>query len=151
MRDVSLYLTQDEVRDAVNAKVRATLSPETKVIVGHSLGSVVAYDVLMRNQPGENVRSTYLTVGSPLGLSPIRDALGDLGNPAAEAGWANHYDERDIVALHPLDGRNFPVEPTISNDNSVRNHTDNRHGIAGYLDDPRVAAAIHTGLTGGTA
>ena len=46
------------------------------------------------------------------------------------------------MALYPLDSDNFPVQPAITNNNTVRNHTDNRHGIDGYLDDPSIAKII---------
>jgi hypothetical protein len=49
---------------------------------------------------------------------------------------------RDVVALYPLDKNNFPIQPAIDNNAAVRNKTDNRHGIAGYLDDPNVAKRI---------
>jgi hypothetical protein len=52
--------------------------------------------------------------------------------------WSNAFDTRDIVALYPLDPANFPVSPAITNYNKVNNHTDNRHGIDGYLDNPIV-------------
>ena len=51
-------------------------------------------------------------------------------------------DERDVVALHPLDSANFNIDPAIENKTDVNNHTDNRHGITGYLDDATVAKRI---------
>jgi hypothetical protein len=42
----------------------------------------------------------------------------------------------------PLDAKNFDVAPPIENKRDVMNFTDNRHGIAGYLADPVVAAKI---------
>ncbi len=44
--------------------------------------------------------------------------------------------------LYPLDASNFPVSPAIENNSAVKNHTDNRHGIAGYLDDATAAKRI---------
>ncbi|MNP80307.1 hypothetical protein D3C76_1783670 [compost metagenome] len=60
--------------------------------------------------------------------------------------WYNAFDTRDVVSLYPLDGANFPVSGTIENNSMVRNHTDNRHGIDGYLDDTNVARRILDGL-----
>ena len=56
--------------------------------------------------------------------------------------WYNAYDERDVVSLYPLDDSNFPVTPPMENFSNVKNHTSNRHGIAGYLDDTSVARKI---------
>ena len=58
-------------------------------------------------------------------------------------------DNRDVVALHPLDTSNLPIypeNPAIENKTDVRNRTDNRHGIAGYLDDAEVARRIYNAL-----
>jgi hypothetical protein len=61
--------------------------------------------------------------------------------------WFNALDHRDIVALYPLDADHFGVEPAIENKTDVENHTDNRHGISGYLDDEVVARRIFDALT----
>jgi hypothetical protein len=45
----------------------------------------------------------------------------------------------------PLDRKNFGV-PGIENKVDVDNHTKNRHGIAGYLDDAEVASRIHEAI-----
>jgi hypothetical protein len=77
-----------------------------------------------------------------LGIRAIRDELRPLRYPQVVQTWYNAFDPRDVVALYPLDGNNLPLTPPIENYGGVKNHTDNRHGIAGYLDDPRVAARI---------
>jgi len=51
-----------------------------------------------------------------------------------------------LWALHPLDSVNFNISPSIENKTDVNNHTDNRHGIAGYLDDATVAIQIRNAL-----
>jgi len=89
----------------------------------------------------------YVTVGSPLGLKAIKRQLDTpLAMPPCAKGWYNAMDERDVVVLHPLDSKNFPIQPPIENKTNVNNHTDNRHGIVGYLDDPDVARSIYTAL-----
>ena len=40
----------------------------------------------------------------------------------------------------------LPLEPAVTNFNQVKNHTDNRHGIDGYLDDMTVARWILNAL-----
>lgn len=144
LRDVFLYTKRDIVRDAIDEIVSAKLTPDTALVVGHSLGSVVGYNVL-RAAPG-NVKA-YVTVGSPLGIHAIRRTFDAIRNPVPKKDcWYNAYDPRDIVALNPLDTANFDVTPGIVNNGAVSNHTDNRHGIIGYLDDMEVARAIHAAL-----
>ncbi|MBI5320103.1 hypothetical protein [Bradyrhizobium sp.] len=144
LRDVFLYTKRDIVQGAIDEIVSAKLTPDTTLVVGHSLGSVVGYNVL-RAAP-KNVKA-YITVGSPLGIRAIRRALGAISNPLQKRDcWYNAYDHRDIVALNPLDTANFDVAPAIVNNGAVSNHTDNRHGIIGYLDDMEVARTIHAAL-----
>ena len=58
------------------------------------------------------------------------------------AAWYNAFDTRDTIALYPLNKSNFPVTPEVENYDGVKNQTDNRHGIVGYLNDPQIAGRI---------
>jgi hypothetical protein len=145
LREVFLYVSRREVTDAINALVAAKLTNEPTIVIGHSLGSVVAYNVIKAQRRATDLRR-FITVGSPLGLRAISSKLGVVENIARPADWYNAYDERDIVALNPLDGKWFPVRPKIVNNNRVANTTDNRHGIVGYLNDRDVAAQVAAAL-----
>jgi hypothetical protein len=145
LKDVFLYLTRKSVARAIDETVEDMLTDEPTIIISHSLGSVVAYNVLRRKKADIKLRK-FITVGSPLGITAISSRLGLIENPAAMVGWYNAYDERDVVALNPLDSSYFPTNPSIMNNNGVKNHTPNRHGIAGYLNDGGVAAAFISGV-----
>lgn len=147
LTDVYLYVNKPAVTRAIDTVVEKSLTSEPTIVVGHSLGSVVAYNVLCNNINNLNVVS-FITVGSPLGIKMISSKLGLLKNPSPANGWYNAYDERDVVALNPLDNKYFPTTPEIVNNNSVKNQTDNRHGIAGYLNDSNIAAQIAKFLDG---
>ncbi|MFK0690083.1 alpha/beta fold hydrolase [Mesorhizobium sp. IMUNJ 23033] len=139
-RDVFLYTTNFAVQDAIDAIVAQQLTEQPTIVVGHSLGSIVAYHVL-RAHPQMSV-PLYVSVGCPLGITSIRDQFRPLKYPVAVSAWFNAFDKRDVVALYPLDVFNFPVTPQIENYDEVDNQTDNRHGIAGYLNNKSVAARI---------
>jgi hypothetical protein len=79
-------------------------------------------------------------------VKAIKAALAPIEHPQCVTRWFNAMDERDVVALFPLTAERFNVDPAIENKNDVRNHTSNRHGISGYLDDAEVARRIHTAL-----
>jgi hypothetical protein len=145
-RDVYLYSTRSGVRDAIDAIVTKKLSEEPTLVVGHSLGTVVAYSVLTRDTRAIHI-PLLVTVGSPLGVRAIRDQFIPIQSPGSVKSWYNAYDPRDVVALYPLDATSFPVTPPIENYGKVKNHTDNRHGIDGYLDDPVVVGKIATLLS----
>jgi hypothetical protein len=140
-RDVFLYTTRPGVRDEIDRIVAAKLTDQPTVVIGHSLGSVVAYSVLTTDRRALQV-PLLVTVGSPLAVRAIRDQFRPLRSPAPVAAWYNAYDPRDVVALYPLDANNFPVQPPVINNGNIENSTDNRHGIVGYLNDPEVAKRV---------
>jgi hypothetical protein len=152
--DVYQYLKNSVIREKIETGVSAALTPGVEtVVVAHSLGTVVAYNLLRREglQRGWQV-PLFVTLGSPLAVSAIRKSLKNFGTtrcPECASAWFNAMDERDVVALYPLDTQRFPlnpVDPAIENKLDVQNKTRNRHGIAGYLDDAEVARRIYDSL-----
>jgi hypothetical protein len=148
-RDVFVYLTNGNVRKAINKIVAQAVTGPPAVIVSHSLGTIIAYDVLRAIGTAVTV-PLFVTLGSPLGLSSVQSRLVPpaLSMPGGVKRWFNAYDKRDVVALKPLDSAHFPIKPPIQNKGDVNNHTDNRHGIAGYLDDPTVDRLLWEALGG---
>jgi hypothetical protein len=55
-------------------------------------------------------------------------------------------DDRDTMALYPLDNSHFRVTPPIENKTDMDNLAENRHGITGYLSDAVVANRIYDAL-----
>jgi len=66
LKHVRSYLHDQAIRQAVRERVEQAVDPETRVMVGHSLGSVVAYEVLCAHS--EWPVRTLVTLGSPLGI-----------------------------------------------------------------------------------
>ena len=128
--------------------VAKEFTEEPAVVVGHSLGTVVAYNILRTDRRALKV-PLLVSVGSPLGIRAIREQFVPLRFPSPPLGaWYNAFDTRDTIALYPLDKDNFPVTPPIENYSGVRNQTDNRHGIVGYLNNAEVAKRILDALLG---
>ena len=119
---------------------------EPTVVVGHSFGSIVAFRMLRAGGRITCPVRALITVGSPLGIGAVRRALEPIGHPPLVRSWQNAFDERDVVALHPLDDVHFPVVPGIRNHGDVRNESDNHHKIEGYLTDPTVAGWLADAL-----
>lgn len=144
-RDVYVYMTNKAVRKAIDDIVAAEIESGPCVVVGHSLGTIVGYNVLRKSLSVS--QKPYITVGSPLGIQAIKKRLETpLTMPSCTKTWFNAMDDRDVVALHPLDGKHFPIAPPIENKTNVDNHSENRHGIDGYLDDADVANKIYQAL-----
>jgi hypothetical protein len=147
-RDVYQYLKNPTVRKKIDDGVLQAMLPGVPtVVVSHSLGTVVAYNLLKREGAARGwVVPLFVTLGSPLGVSAIRQAMSPIEHPSCVGAWFNAMDERDVVALYPLTRERFDVDPPIVNKIDVQNHTDNRHGIGGYLDDEEVARRIHAAV-----
>jgi hypothetical protein len=152
LKQVSTYFDDKKKRAAIQEKVAGAIADDTRVIVGHSLGSVVAYEVLFAH-PHEEVRA-LVTLGSPLGLrNVVFDRLRPA--PAAPPGskravgawppvrmWANVADTGDVVAavedLRPLFGAGI---------RQLRVHNGAKaHDMTSYLTDPRTGELILAGL-----
>jgi hypothetical protein len=143
--DVWRYLRNPGTQTAIESGVRKALPPQAdSVVVAHSLGTVVAYNLLERDGDIAGWKVPLLvTVGSPLGVTAIRDALRPIGHPDCVGTWFNAMDPDDIVALYPLEAPRWDIEPAIENKVDVDNDTPNQHGIAGYLSDAVVAKRIY--------
>ena len=112
LKQVAAYVNDPVVRDRVLERVIARITPDTKLVVGHSLGSVVAYEALCA-KPEQVV--AFLSVGSPLGIrNVVFDKLtpkpsNSRGSwPGQVTWWTNIAARGDIVAaqkaLAPLFG-----------------------------------------------
>jgi hypothetical protein len=147
-RDVYLYLKNPGFQNIVDQGVRSAITPGVEtVVVGHSLGAVVSYSLLRRDGKSLGWKvPLYVTLGAPLAVTAIKDALKPIDYPECVTRWFNAMDSRDIVSLYPLDGTHFRVTPAIENKTDVDNPTENRHGISGYLSDAVVAKRIYDAL-----
>lgn len=147
--DVYRYLNRPAIRDTLDAGVRSAFAADTEsVVVAHSLGTVVAYNVLKRDGDARGLNvPLFVTLGSPLAVTVVKRAIRPIAHPSCAKQWFNAMDERDVVALFPLDAAHFDIDPAIDNKTDVDNPSPNRHGIAGYLGDREVARRIHAALT----
>jgi hypothetical protein len=136
---VRRYQRDDELASKIRACVREAIAEDTRVLIGHSLGSVVAYETLCLDpQPGVQ---TLVTLGSPLGLATIQKALRTHASPPV-AHWVNVYDVRDPVACG---GALKPTWPAVS-DFTVDNG-DDPHAALHYLGKQPTGQAVVTALS----
>ncbi|WP_051338324.1 alpha/beta hydrolase [Streptomyces flavidovirens] len=99
---VRRYLVNPVVKSRVDAAVDAAVTRQCQVLIGHSLGSVVAFEYLRRHPDAR--LELLVTLGSPLGLRLVRERMPHpaygtgFGVPPAVRAWVNVYDTRDPVA-----------------------------------------------------
>jgi len=101
LRQVRRYLCDAEIKKQVDEQVDAAVDPQCRILIGHSLGSVVAWEYVRRHP--EHRLDLLVTAGSPLGLRMVRSRLPDCGfaaagPPAHLEEWVNVRDPRDPVA-----------------------------------------------------
>lgn len=127
--DVYKYLNDSTIRQQIEEGVSRAITPGVEsVVVAHSLGTVVAYNLLRRegHLRGWEI-PLFITLGSPLSVGPVRRKLKSFAPiqcPTCVAEWFNAMDRRDLVALFPLEPSSFPLdppEPSIINKTDVRN------------------------------
>jgi len=143
LTEVWLYLTRPAFREHVQQRIDGTLAGAVpSVIIGHSLGSVVAMDHLLRQQQPV---PALITLGSPLWMPTVLERLlyWHAGRPPLDVGcWVNLYDGRDVVGGgHPMArtwGADGPTDEAVSNTEGPLHH-----GIRHYLSHPSVARTIH--------
>ncbi|OXM61442.1 hypothetical protein CF165_38400 [Amycolatopsis vastitatis] len=148
LKQVRRYLQDPRLRDAARAAVRKLITAETRVVVAHSLGSVVAYEVLAA-MPDHQVQA-LVTLGSPLGIANL---IFDRLDPTPHDGlgawpgsdtlvWTNVADRGDVVALEKDLRPRFG--PRVVN--AVVHNGARAHAVAAYLTDKLTGTAIADGL-----
>jgi hypothetical protein len=148
LKQVTRYLNDISIRDAVQDRVNSEVAADTKVLVAHSLGSMVAYEALCAH-PKLPV-TTFVTLGSPLGIpNLIFDRLrpkpveGKGSWPTGLQRWTNIADRGDVVALEKsLSPRFGDLVRDVLVYNGSHAHDCNR-----YLTAKETGLAIAEGLT----
>lgn len=133
LRQVHAYLHVPQAGEEIRAIVTEAVSVDTRVLLGHSLGSVVVYDLLVRGAL-PHIRG-LVTVGSPLPLHTVWSALPEAGNVLRDVLWLNIYDSWDVVTL----GHGMAPH---AEDIPVTNRRGDPHAITQYLAQQDTASAI---------
>ena len=152
-----------QVRELLKEPLRAMLAEGNRVlIIGHSLGSVIAYDTLwelthIEKNPG---RVDFLTLGSPLGMRFTQKRLlgaherGAQRYPHNIRHWINMTAQGDLTALDPTLRDDYQamlqlgvVESITDVDGGIFNYFHNDQGLNvhrsyGYLANPRLGEVI---------
>ena len=167
------FTNSDNVAYHIREQLKKVIRPmlennEAVLVVGHSMGSIIAYDTFWELSHIEHVkhRLDFLSLGSPLGMNYVQHRL--LGNkdqglrkyPTVIRRWINVASVGDVTALD----RHFhdDFSPMLDNGlvDSIEDHTDgiynffhnedglNCHRSYGYLVNPATGKIIADWLTG---
>ena len=115
---------------------------EEHIVIAHSLGTVVAYDLLQQLSPQYKV-IRFITLASPLPFNVIQKHIQQpIKRPLALCGdWFNFYSSDDYLTTQPLMPPLFNLQPAIIN-KKIHTFLDKPHEIVGYLQHPSVIKCI---------
>lgn len=154
LRQVRDYFHEPDIRMQARQRVIDAIGADTRVVVGHSLGSVVAYEALCAS-PALPVKM-LVTLGSPLGIpnlifdrldpAPLRSDQAEARPrgqwPGPGRTWVNVADRTDVVALFKDLGETFgPKVDSWLVDNGAT-----AHDVRPYLTAEETGRAILNGL-----
>ncbi len=169
IRDTEIYFRNHgnlgcHIRDLQKHPLRSAAANNDRVLlIGHSMGSIIAYDALWELDHLEGFKQCVdclLTIGSPLGMNYVQRRLighSQTGNsiyPGNIGRWINIASRGDLVALDPslandFDGmisQNHTTSITDINKDVYNYYRDSKginvHKSYGYLVNPHVARAI---------
>ena len=164
LTDLGAYYDDDGFRTTVRKRLRDKLLEHRDrriMLIGHSMGSIIAYDVLRmlgREEPQFRV-DHFITIGSPLGLPHVKFKISQendlVRTPSIVGRWTNFADRRDIVAVdaklsddyEPNDqGIKVNDVPVINAYRSPANkkppNSPNYHKSYGYLRTPELSELV---------
>lgn len=143
-----------QVRARLTARLRAFRAHRI-LLVAHSMGSVIAYDVLrLLEREDPSLRIEHLvTAGSPLGLAKVKLKFeaehGALRVPNNVSAWTNLADGEDVVAIMgtlnadygPSKAGVHIVDRRVVNEYRRPDGEPNHHKSYGYLRTPEFSRA----------
>ena len=142
LKQVKNYMKSEDIRAAVLLTILKSLPESGEIIlIGHSLGSVIAIDLLDHLPPDLHVRR-FITIGSPAGSPALHkgsDRILKRFPYARVDDWSNFLDSYDLVTA----GRGLTGLFPGAQDFGIRNESPLwKHPAVLYLKNPAVAQLI---------
>jgi hypothetical protein len=172
-RDLDLYHAEENkmvggtrvlIRELIRKRLADTLKKYENyeiLVVAHSMGSIIAFDVLKFSDPVINI-NTLVTIGSPLGLPIViskiaaeqkknNDLSKEISSPSGiSRNWYNLSDVMDYVAIDfelfdDFSANEYGVVPTdiLVHNTYEFNEEKNPHKSYGYLRTPEFAEILN--------
>jgi hypothetical protein len=151
---------KDMIRNRAAEVIKKNMNNEI-MFIAHSMGSIIAYDVLTFILPEIKI-DTFVTMGSPLGLPIILSKIAAEQNmklhikekletpPGVKRNWYNFSDLEDKIAMNYDLGDDFSENDDgikaidiIVNNNYEINGERNPHKSYGYLRVPEFSEVLH--------
>jgi len=158
LADLHAYYFDEIKREAIQQRLIEKIvqyQHNEIILISHSMGSIVAYDVLRRmgtdaQYNGIDVEH-FVTLGAPLGFAPVKSKIveqnnGQLRTPSiVSRSWSNFADGRDIVTLDTRLSDDFAPNSQgikVIDDRVACDYPDNPHKSYGYLRTPEFSTLL---------
>jgi subtilisin family serine protease len=158
LKDVHEFLFVEERRQAMRESLLARLRTGGGpfVVIAHSQGSMVAYDVLSSLPADQFGIELLITIGSPLGLQEVQDQLKvitgqprGLAVPACVKRWVNVADPLDPVCADKQLAGDYAPTNGVRVQDVLRWNVDSPrdpHSGSGYLRLPDVRTEVRAAI-----
>ena len=154
LKDLSRYYEDQAIRKTLRDLLKQVIMENREkriMILSHSMGTIIAYDVLReigRESP-RLIVDHFVTMGSPLGLPHVKYKISEesplVRTPSIVKRWTNFADKKDPVAIdtHLADDYEANVGGVQVEDDLVSNDWGGiNHKSYGYLRTPEVSRVI---------
>ena len=160
LRDSERYNQDRELRriarDRLDKLIRDAAGERSILLLGHSMGSVISYEVLrhLEQDFSAPVVDHFIAMGSPLGFPYLTRYLelrhGNNRVPHTTARWSNLADRRDWAAIdahlrddfHPNSLGVKVEDDLVINNYLCPQNLENRHKSYGYLRTPEMSRRV---------
>ncbi len=156
--DLHRYYQEPGIRKELRGRLEKALldnQSERTMLIAHSMGSIIAYDVLrdLRSKHPDFRLRHFVTIGSPLGLPhvlyKIKKEHGRVRTPSVVDRWTNFADRRDPVAADVFLKGDYEAndrDVEVMDDLVINDYPGNTHKSYGYLRAPEVSDVIRAFL-----
>jgi len=159
LKDLARYYENVTIREKLRERLRSAIQeeqPKRIMIIAHSMGSIISYDVLRElGKAGSRLSiDHFITIGSPLGLPHVKGKIFEenqaLRSPSVVQQWTNFADRRDPVAFDTHLGDDYEANDrgvTVRDDLIINSYKSpsgktNYHKIYGYLRAPELSDIV---------
>jgi hypothetical protein len=159
--DLSAYFSDQEKKAEMQGRLLNILDANKGkgiLLFSHSMGSVIAYEVLRGNEDREQlIVDHFVTAGSPNGFAAVKNKIrrgGETRTPANVLAWTNFSDPGDKVCFDCTLADDYAAANRVKvQDTLVHNEyvspqgKANNHKSYGYLRAPEVSDLIRNFLS----
>lgn len=154
--DLYRYYKEEAIRNELRGRLTKAINENRDrrlMVVAHSMGTIIAYDVLRELGREDSTLSIehFVTIGSPLGLPHVKHMIARespfIRTPSIVKKWSNLADRRDPVALdvHLSDDYEENYAGVRVKDDLVMNDWGGiNHKSYGYLRTPEFSDLLKT-------